>query len=169
LNVWILTKERINVLQKEELVHKTWAWTNMGHWLMRTTKYFHMAFFILGWVLPGTYNCFFSVVREYVPVQNIWWRFLQFINAQTSSFLYEWLTLLGFSPISLLCAQLHEYPETDHCQKLSPSTPLMWNAAFIWWIKFLMHCGRKWTRYSRTRQIRRFLIVSKYINSLLFY
>ena len=44
MNVWILTKKRINVLQKEELVHKTWAWTNMGHWLMRTTKYSHMAF-----------------------------------------------------------------------------------------------------------------------------
>ena len=26
---------------------------------------------ILVWVLPGTYNCSFSVVREYVPVQNI--------------------------------------------------------------------------------------------------
>ena len=130
---------------------------------------FSYGIFILGWVLPGTYNCSFSVVRKYVPVQNIWWRSLKFIHAQTSSFLYEWLTLLGFSPISLLCAQLHAYPETDNCQKLSPSTPLMWNAAFISWTKFLIHCGWKWTRYSRARQIRRFLIVSKYINSLLFY
>jgi len=80
--------------------------------------------------------------------------------------LYKWLTLFGFSPISQLCAQLHEFPETDHCQKLSPSTPLMWNAAFIYWTKLWVEMN---SRYSRAGQIRRFLIVFKYNHSMLFY